>query len=160
MTRHRKSGSKTLPSGAPPLNMFSPSEIASDPWWVPDMIALGETAITTETYVAAYLADVDAWWWSTNLHFESRDVALKRGLAVIARARVPDHEKALGQLGVDLLENMMSDRLLDLLRPWMPFTPAMCYALGCVRMEFEPPELQRRLNAMIVESRRKMGFND
>ena len=160
MTRHRKPGLKALRFETPPLGIFSPSEIASDPSWVPDMAALGEPAMTAESYIAAYLTDVDAWWWSTNLHHEPRDFALKRTLAIIARAKMPDHERALGQLGVDPLENLMSDELLDLLRAWMPFTPAMCYALGSVRMEFEPPELQHRLSAMIAESRRRTGFND
>ncbi|MDH7803835.1 MULTISPECIES: hypothetical protein [unclassified Rhizobium] len=160
MTRHRKPGLKTHRADTPPLGIFSPSEIASDPSWVPDMAVLGEPAMTAETYIAAYLADVDAWWWSTNLHHEPRDLALKRTLAIITRAKMPDHERALGQLGVDPLENMMSDELLDLLRAWMPFTPAMCYALGCVRMEFEPPMLQHRLGAMIAESQRKTEFND
>lgn len=119
------------------------------------MVALGEPAVTAETYVAAYLADVDQWWWSTSLVNDPREIVLKRVLAIIARARMPDHEKALGQLGVDPLENMMSEPLLDLLSSWMPLTPALCHALSCVRMEFEPPALQRRLHAMIRESRRK-----
>ena len=37
-----------------------------------------------------------------------------RVLAIIAQAQLPDHEKALDQLGVGPLENMMSDTLLDL----------------------------------------------
>ncbi|PDT35419.1 hypothetical protein CO671_17050 [Rhizobium sp. M10] len=37
---------------------------------------------------------------------------------------------------------------------WMPFTAAMCYALSVVRMEFEPPALQRRLDAMVQASQR------
>lgn len=45
--------------------------------------------------------------------------------------------------------------LLDRLRPWMPFTPAMCYALSMVRMEVESPALQQRVRAMIAGSQRK-----
>lgn len=116
--------------------------------------------MTAETYIAAYLADVDAWLWSTNLHHEPRGLALKRTLAIITRAKMPDHERALGQLGVYPLKNMMSDELLDLLRARMPFTPTMCYALGCVRIEFALPELQHRLSAMVTESRRRTEFND
>jgi hypothetical protein len=82
-------------------------------------------------------------------------IVLKRALAIIAQAQLPDHEKALGQLGVGPLENMMGNELLDDLRSWMPFTAAMCYALSSVRMEVEPPALQRRLYAMMQESQRK-----
>ncbi|WP_280950485.1 hypothetical protein [Rhizobium acidisoli] len=42
---------------------------------------------------------------------------MKRVLAIVAKAKLPEHEKALGQLGVDPLENMMSDTLLDILGP-------------------------------------------
>ncbi len=115
--------------------------------------------VNADAYVRSYLADPGTYWWSTN-HYSAReaDVVLKRVLAIIAQAQLPDHEKALGQLGVGPLENMMSDTLLDRLRHWMPFTPAMCYALSNVRMEFEPPALQRRLNVMIQESQHKNGL--
>ncbi|WP_246828233.1 hypothetical protein [Rhizobium redzepovicii] len=56
---------------------------------------------------------------------------------------MPDHEEALGQLGAGPLEDMMSDELLDHLQHWLPFTPAMRYALGQVRISAEHPALQR-----------------
>lgn len=157
MIQHYKAKpSRKRHSGVQPdWSMFTPSDIASDRSWVPDMVTPGEPPLTAETYVAAYLTDVDEWWWSTSLLHESRGVVLKRVLAIVAKAKLPDHEKALGQLGVDPLENMMSGALLDLLSSWMPFSPEMCYALGSVRMEVEPPTLQHRLGAMIAESQRK-----
>lgn len=122
---------------------------------MPDMVSLGQPPVTAQTYVEAYLADLDKWWWSTTYSSrDERDIALKRVLAIIKRAQLPDNEVALGQLGAGPLEDMMGNELLDDLTPWMPFTAAMCYALGCVGMHNEPTTLQRRLNAMIQESQR------
>ncbi|NGN43525.1 hypothetical protein G6N74_20855 [Mesorhizobium sp. CGMCC 1.15528] len=142
-------------SDALPISAFTPSEVASDLSWAPDMAAFDEPPLTAKAYVQAYLADPTTWWWSTNDYSSSEaDVVLKRVLAIAAEAQLPDHEEALGQVGVGPLENMMSDTLLDLLGAWMPFTPAMRYALSSVRMEFESPALQRRLSAMIAGSLR------
>ncbi|KEA06734.1 hypothetical protein G6L94_09940 [Agrobacterium rhizogenes] len=155
MVDHRKQPSKRHRQDASSNNAFTPHEIASDTSWV-DLPEMEQPPGSADAYVQAYLADPDTYWWSTNDYSSSEaDVVLKRVLAIIVQARLPDHKQALGQLGVGPLEDMMSDALLDLLGPWMPFTAAMCYALGSVRMEFEPPALQRRLATMILHSQGK-----
>lgn len=134
---------------------FAPWEIASDLSWVPDTVSLGLLPVNAKTYVWQYLCDPEEWWWTTNDYSPAESaVVLKRALAIIKQARIPDHEKALGQLGVGPLENMMSNELLDSLQNWMPFTPAMCHALEQTRMELEPPDVQRRAAAMITTSKR------
>lgn len=133
------------------LEAFTPEAIASNHSWLPE---LEHSALTLESYVQGYLSDPDAWWWTTNDYSsEEGEVVLQRVLEIFARARLPEHEKALGQLGVGPLENMMSDDLLNILSQWMPFSDAMCHALGCVRLEGEPNSVQRRLQAMIFQSR-------
>lgn len=99
----------------------------------------------------AYLSDPSGWWWSTILLHDPRETVLKRVLAIIAHARLPDHETALDQLGAGPLEDMMGNELLDVLGHWTPFTAAMCHALRMVRMDAESPALRRRLDAMILE---------
>ncbi|WP_379064703.1 hypothetical protein ACHMW4_16590 [Mesorhizobium sp. UC22_110] len=137
---------------------FTPGEIASDLSWVPDTVSLGLLPLTAAAYVQQYLADPEEWWWTTNNYSPAESaVVLKRTLAIIKQARRPDHDKALGQLGVGPLENMMSNELLDSLQGWMPFTPAMCHALDQTRMEFEPPDVQRRATAMITASKRQFS---
>ena len=154
MKGYRRPQEKPRSFDVPSANMFTPTEIASDLSWIPDMVAFEEPPLSAESYVREYLTDPDTWWWSTN-DYSSReaDIVLKRVLSIIKNAQLPHHEKALGQLGVGPLENMMSNSLLDLLEPWMPFTPALCFVLSNVRMEVEPPALQRRLAAMIAGSR-------
>ena len=100
------------------------------------------------------LVDPAEWYWSTILLHDSKEIVLKRVLAIVEQAKLPDHEKALGQLGAGPLEDMMSDELLDNLQHWLPFKPAMHYALSQVRMSIELPVLQRRLNAMFYCSGR------
>lgn len=82
---------------------------------------------------------------------DPRETVLKRVLAIIAQARLPDHQRALGQLGAGPLEDLMSDALLDDLHAWMPFSAEMRYALGNVRMNVEPPALQHRLEQMLLD---------
>lgn len=77
---------------------------------------------------------------------------LKRVLAIIAQARLPDHELALGQLGAGPLEDMMSDDLLDDLEAWVPFKSTMSYTLRMVRMTFEATRLQQRLETLLQRS--------
>ncbi len=119
------------------------------------MVGLEQPSATAEAYVQAYLAEPDVWWWSTILLHDPREIGLKRVLAIIAQAQLPDHERALGQLGTGPLENMMGNELLNQLQSWAPFTAPMCHALRMVRMEAEPPALQRRLDAMTQEAHRK-----
>lgn len=95
--------------------VFTRDAIASDHSWA-DLPEMEHTWARPEHYVRAYLSDPDAWWWSTNDYTQGEsEVVLKRVLAIIAQARMPEHEKALGQLGSGPLENMMSDGLLDIL---------------------------------------------
>lgn len=149
-----RNGSKPRPrkhtSDTPTVNAFTRSAIASDLTWLPDMIAVGKTPVTAEAYVQAYLVDPAEWYWSTILLHDPKEVVLKRVLAIVEQAKLPDHEEALGQLGAGPLEDMMSDELLDNLQHWLPFKPAMRYALSQVRMSIEPPVLQQRLNAMFL----------
>ncbi|WP_197728235.1 hypothetical protein [Rhizobium leguminosarum] len=132
------------------VNAFTSSALSSDLTWLPDMMAVGEPPVTAEVYIPAYLADPGEWYWSTLLLHDPTEIVLKRVLAIIEQAQLPGHEEALGQLGAGPLEDMMSDELLDHLQHWLPFTPAMRYALGQVRMSSEPPALQQRLNAMFL----------
>ncbi|MCJ9692111.1 hypothetical protein MOV76_10790 [Rhizobium sp. PRIMUS64] len=143
-----RSGSHT--ADAPAAKPFTSSALASDLTWLPDVTAVGKPPVSAEAYVQAYLADPGEWYWSTILLHDSRESVLKRVLAIVEQARLPDHEKALGQMGAGPLEDMMSDELLDHLQHWLPFTPAMRYALGQVRMSSEPPALQQRLKAMLT----------
>ncbi|GLR58258.1 hypothetical protein GCM10007919_29840 [Rhizobium indigoferae] len=143
-----RSGSHT--ADAPAAKPFTRSALASDLTWLPDVTAVGKPPVSAEAYVQAYLADPGEWYWSTILLHDSRESVLKRILAIVEQARLPDHEKALGQMGAGPLEDMMSDELLDHLQHWLPFTPAMRYALGQVRMSSEPPALQQRLKAMLT----------
>jgi hypothetical protein len=138
------------PSGHLPMNDFTPAAIASDVSWVPDMAALDALPVTAESFVQAYLADPSTWHWSTDMLNVPREIVLKRVLAIIAQARLPNHQQALGQLGAGPLEDLMSDALLDDLRPWMPFNAEMRYALGNVRMNVEPPTLRHRLEEMLL----------
>lgn len=124
--------------------------IKSQPIWLPDAAAFGEAAVTVDEYVRAYLGDPDNWWWTTNLSTEPREMVLLRVLAIIERADVAVHEKALGQLGAGPLEDMMSDRLLDELQAFQPFSPALKLALSCVRVEAEPASIRHRLAAMSI----------
>ncbi|OWV73807.1 hypothetical protein ATY76_29590 [Rhizobium sp. R339] len=149
--RRSKPNSKKRHSNRPSVSGFTPAGIASDLSWVPDMVALELPSVTAEAYVEAYLADPSGWWWSTILLHDSRETVLKRALAIIAQARLPDHETALGQLGAGPLEDMMGNELLDALGNWTPFTAAMCHALRMVRMDAKSPALRRRLDAMILE---------
>ena len=132
------------------MNVFSRAAIAADLSWVPDMAALEGPPVTAESFVLAYLADPSTWHWSTDMLNDPREIVLRRVLAIIAQARLPDHQLALGQLGAGPLEDLMSDALLDDLRAWMPFTAEMRYALRNVRMNVEPPALQHRLEAMLL----------
>jgi len=109
------------------VNAFTSSALSSDLTWLPDMMAVGEPPLTAEVYIPAYLADPGEWYWSTILLHDSRESVLKRILAIVEQARLPDHEEALGQLGAGPLEDMMSEELLDHLQHWLPFTPAMRY---------------------------------
>ncbi|QKK32427.1 hypothetical protein FE844_023810 [Rhizobium indicum] len=148
-----KNGSKPRPgkhtADAPAVDAFTLSALASDLTWLPDMMAVGKSPLTADAYVEAYLADPGEWYWSTLLLHDPSEIVLKRVLAIIDQAQLPGHEKALGQLGAGPLEDMMSDELLDRLQHWLPFTPAMRYALSQVRMSSEPPVLQQRLKAML-----------
>ncbi|MGF7056316.1 hypothetical protein GGC47_005534 [Bosea sp. OAE752] len=132
------------------MNVFARAAIAADLSWVPDMAALDGPPVTAESFVKAYLADPSTWHWSTDMLNYPREIVLRRVLAIIAQARLPDHQLALGQLGAGPLEDLMSDALLEDLRTWMPFTPEMRYALGNVRMNVEPPTLRHRLEAMLL----------
>jgi hypothetical protein len=144
-----KSRAPEIAEGPVSADAFTPEAIESDVSWLPDLIDCEERPETTEIFVLAYLADPGAWHWSTDLVNDSREKVLKRALAIIAEARLPDHQPALGQLGAGPLEDLMSDTLLDDLRAWMPFGDAMRYTLNCVRMNVEPPALERRLKGML-----------
>lgn len=135
-----------------PANIFTPAAIASETAWLPDQAVFEGAPISAEIFVHAYLDDPDAWHWSTDLRNDTREAILKRTLAIIAQARLPDHERALGQLGAGPLEDLMSAALLDELDDWLPFSDAMRYALNCVRMNVEPAAVQRRLEAMLCKS--------
>ena len=143
-----RSGKHT--ADAPAAKPFTRSALSSDLTWLPDMMAVGEPPVTAEVYIPAYLADPGEWYWSTLLLHDPSEIVLKRVLAIIEQAQLPGHEEALGQLGAGPLEDMMSEELLDHLQNWLPFTPAMRYALSQVRMASEPPALQQRLNAMFL----------
>lgn len=137
--------------------VFTRDAIASDHSWA-DLPEMEHTWARPEHYVRAYLSDPDAWWWSTNDYTQGEsEVVLKRVLAIIAQARMPEHEKALGQLGSGPLENMMSDGLLDILALWMPFSAPMCHALDSIRLEVEPLTVQKRLHAMLRDSQRDLS---
>nr|WP_313903466.1 hypothetical protein [Rhizobium leguminosarum] len=143
-----RSGKHT--ADAPAVDAFTRSALASDLTWLPDMTAVGKPPLTTYAYVEAYLVDPGEWYWSTLLLHDPSEIVLKRVLAIIDQARLPGHEKALGQLGAGPLEDMMSEELLDRLQHWLPFTPAMRHALSQVRMTVESPVLQQRLKAMLL----------
>lgn len=113
--------------------------------WLPDT----EVPLTADEYAGAYLDDPDEWWWTTNLSTEHRDLVLPRVLAIIERADVVAHERALGQLGAGPLEDMMSDQLLDDLRTLQPLSPALKLALSCVRADTETAQVRERLAAML-----------
>ncbi|RYE61210.1 MAG: hypothetical protein EOP20_00290 [Hyphomicrobiales bacterium] len=113
--------------------------------WLPDT----EAILTADEYIGAYLDHPDTWWWTTNLSTEQRDLVLLRVLAIIGRADVFAHEKALGQLGAGPLEDMMSDQLLDELQALQPLSPALKLALSCVRVETETALVRERLAAML-----------
>lgn len=82
-----------------PSSAFAPLTIESDVSWLPDLRDCEEPPASTEIYVQAYLADPDKWHWSMDMLNGPRETILKRALAIISRARLPDHEKALSQLG-------------------------------------------------------------
>jgi len=87
------------------------------------------------------LEDPDHWWWTTSLSTEPEAIVLSRVMAIIERADVAVHQKALGQLGVGPLEDMMSDRLLDALQAFQPFSPALLLHLPrfcCVMLGTNP----------------------
>jgi hypothetical protein len=114
--------------------------------------------VTVDEYICAYLEDIDEWWWTTSLSTEPEEMVLPRMLATIDRAGVAVHQKALGQLGAGPLEDMMSDRLLDELQAFQPFSPALKLALSCVRIEAEPASVRNRLAAMFM-SRLRTGLD-
>ncbi|TBZ07576.1 hypothetical protein [Rhizobium leguminosarum] len=143
-----RSGKRT--ADTPAVDAFTRSALASDLTWLPDMTAFGKPPLTAEAYVEAYLADPGEWYWTTLLLHDPSEIVLKRVLAIIDQAQLPGHEKALGQLGAGPLEDMMSEELLDRLQHWLPFTPAMRFALSLVRMAVESPVLQQRLKAMLL----------
>ncbi|MBY2944205.1 MULTISPECIES: hypothetical protein [Rhizobium] len=147
---HSNPRSRKHTADAPAVDVFTRSALASDLTWLPDMTAVGKPPLTADAYIEAYLADPGEWYWTTILLHDPREVVLKRVLAIIEQAQLPGHEKALGQLGAGPLEDMMSEELLDHLQDWLPFTPAMRYALSQVRMSSESPALQQRLNAMFL----------
>ncbi|MBX5166891.1 MULTISPECIES: hypothetical protein [unclassified Rhizobium] len=122
----------------------------SQPFWLPDTVELGEPAVTVDEYIRAYLDDPDTWWWTTNLSTEPREIVLPRTLAIVERANVAVHQKALGLLGAGPLEDMMSDWLLDELQALQPLSPELKLALSYVRIETEPPAIQFRLKAMLM----------
>ena len=143
-----RSGKHTTDARA--VNAFTRSALSPDLTWLPDMMTVGNPPLTAEAYIQAYLVDPGEWYWSTLLLHDPSEIVLKRVLAIIEQAQLPGHEKALGQLGAGPLEDMMSEELLDHLQHWLPFTPAMRYALNQVRMDVEPLALQQRLNAMFL----------
>ncbi|MBY5771727.1 hypothetical protein HFN63_16650 [Rhizobium leguminosarum] len=143
-----RSGKHT--ADTPAVDAFARSALASDLTWLPDMTAFGKLPLTAEAYVEAYLADPGEWYWTTLLLHDPSEIVLKRVLAIIDQAQLPGHEKALGQLGAGPLEDMMSEELLDRLQHWLPFTPAMRFALSLVRMAVESPVFQQRLKAMLL----------
>ncbi|WP_179038984.1 hypothetical protein [Rhizobium leguminosarum] len=143
-----RSGKRT--ADTPAVDAFTRSALASDLTWLPDMTAFGKPPLTAEAYVEAYLADPGEWYWTTLLLHDPSEIVLKRVLAIIDQAQLPGHEKALGQLGAGPLEDMMSEELLVRLQHWLPFTPAMRFALSLVRMAVESPVLQQRLKAMLL----------
>lgn len=122
----------------------------SEQCWLPDTEAHGEAAITVDEYIIAYLDDPDTWWWTTSLSTEPREMVLLRVLAIIEKADVNMHEKALGQLGAGPLEDMMSDQLLDELQAVQPFSPAWKLALSCVRVQTESAAIRHRLATMLM----------
>lgn len=63
------------------------------PWRMPDITEFDEPAIIAEAFVLAYRDDPNAWRWSTDLIQEPRDIVLTRCLAIIARARLFDHQQ-------------------------------------------------------------------
>ncbi|UHS62209.1 hypothetical protein HRR99_12105 [Agrobacterium vaccinii] len=67
-------------------------------------------------------------------------MVLWRVLAIIDRADVVVHQKAIGQLGAGPLEGMMSDRLLDELQAFS-FSPALKLGLSRARIEAEPASI-------------------
>ncbi len=152
-----KSRAPEIAKGPDSADAFTPEAIETDVSWLPGPVDCEEPPETSKIFVQAYLADPGAWHWSTDLVNDSREKVLKRALAIIAQARLPDHQRALGQLGAGPLEDLMSDTLLDDLCAWMPFGDAMRYTLNCVRMNVEPPALQRRLKAMLYERQSHRG---
>ncbi|MGO6708987.1 hypothetical protein [Rhizobium leguminosarum] len=142
-----RSGKHT--ADAPTVDAFTPSALASDLTWLPDMMVVGKPPLTAEAYIEAYLGDPGEWYWTTLLLHDPSEIVLKRVLAIIDQAQLPGHEKALGQLGAGPLEDMMSEELLDRLQHWLPFTPAMRHALSQVRMSSEPLVLQQRLKTIL-----------
>jgi hypothetical protein len=121
--------------------------------WVPCVTS--EVPATAAQFGDAYLslgkAHSQHVWADSALRdkFEC-EYRLKLVMAVIQRARVPEHNDALGLLGAGPLEDMMSDWLLDQLERYLPFDKPLQYALSNVRMDFEPEALRDRLNWMVT----------
>jgi len=120
--------------------------------WIPCVTA--EVPATAAQFGDAYLslgkADSQHAWADSALRDKFEwEYRLKLVMAVIRRARVPEHNDALGLLGVGPLEDMMSDWLLNQLEQYLPFDQPLRRALRYVRMDFESGALCDRLNRML-----------
>jgi hypothetical protein len=121
--------------------------------WVPCVTS--EVPATAAQFGEAYLNlrrdySKHVWAWSALQDRFEWEYRLKLVMAVVQHARLPQHEEALGQIGVGALEDMMSDWLLDQLERYLPFDKPLQYALSNVRMDFEPDALRDRLNRMVT----------
>ena len=104
--------------------------------------------MTREQYGEAYLSDSKKYWETT--FGQPREITLKRVLAVIDASDAEDNRRIALFLGVGPLEELMGDWLLDQLADRLPFKGALRMALEDVRMEFEPPDLQKRFQSMMT----------
>ncbi|WP_246677436.1 hypothetical protein [Mesorhizobium sp. B2-3-12] len=137
------------------MSRFTRLDLSEDLSWVPADFrrdAQGNVPLDTQTYIESYLADPSEWHWST--HDEPREIKLKRVMAILAKARLPEHAKAVAQLGVGPFEDMMSDWLLDRLEAYLPFDVALYTALSGLYVFNEPPAVQDRLARMMAASER------
>jgi hypothetical protein len=83
--------------------------------------------------------------WKKFIASDNAEERFKLVMSVVQRAQLPEHEEALGLLGADPMEDLMSDWFLDRLKDYLPFSQELRYCLSNVRMEFEPEPLLQRL---------------
>jgi hypothetical protein len=80
------------------------------------------------------------------------EIKLRRVMAILEQARLPEHDKAIRQLGVGPFEDMMSHWLLDHLEAYMPFNDTLRHALEGLYIFNEPQAVQDRLARMMKAS--------